>query len=40
MEQVSFNFARIDFEYRLQKPDGTLSSPVKAGWDVEKNKQV
>lgn len=38
MEQVSFNFSRIDFEYRAQKPDGTLDSPIKAGWDVEKNK--
>ena len=40
MEQVSFNFARIDFEYRLQKPDGTLAPPVKAGWDVKKNQKV
>jgi type VI secretion system secreted protein Hcp len=40
MDQVSFNFARIDFEYRAQKPDGSLSGPVKAGWDVKKNQQV
>ena len=38
MDQVSFNFARIDFEYRSEKPDGTLASPVRAGWDVKKNK--
>jgi type VI secretion system secreted protein Hcp len=40
MDQVSFNFARIDVEYRLEKPDGTLASPVKAGWDIKQNKQV
>jgi type VI secretion system secreted protein Hcp len=40
MDQVSFNFARVDLEYRLQKPDGSLDSPIKAGWDVKKNKQV
>jgi type VI secretion system secreted protein Hcp len=36
MEQVSFNFARIDLEYRAQKPDGTPAPPVKVGWDVKK----
>lgn len=40
MEQVSFNFARIDVEYREQKPDGTLASPIRAGWDVLKSKQT
>ena len=38
MEQVSFNFSRIDFDYRAQKPDGALTAPIKAGWDVKKNK--
>jgi type VI secretion system secreted protein Hcp len=38
MDQVSFDFSRIDFEYRAQKPDGTLGGPIKAGWDVEKGK--
>lgn len=39
MDQVSFDFSRIDFEYRAQKPDGTLASPIKAGWDVKKKKK-
>lgn len=39
-EQISFNFARIDVEYRPQKPDGSLDAPVKAGWDVKANKPV
>jgi type VI secretion system secreted protein Hcp len=38
MDQVSFDFSRIDFEYRAQKPDGTLAGPIKAGWDVKKKK--
>jgi type VI secretion system secreted protein Hcp len=40
MEQVSFNFSRIDFEYRAQKPDGTLADPISAGWDVKQNKPI
>jgi len=40
MDEVSFNFASIDFEYREQKPDGTLASPVRAGWDLLKSKQT
>lgn len=39
-EQVSFNFSRIDFEYRAQKPDGTLAAAVKAGWDVKIARQA
>lgn len=38
MEQVSFNFSRIDLEYRAQKADGTLADPIKAGWDVKQSK--
>lgn len=39
-DQVSFNFAKIEVEYRPQKPDGSLDAPIKAGWDVKKNKKV
>jgi type VI secretion system secreted protein Hcp len=40
MDQVSFNFARLDYEYRPQNPDGSLGPPVKSGWDVKKGKPV
>jgi type VI secretion system secreted protein Hcp len=40
IDQVSFNFAKIEMEYRPQKPDGTLDQGVKAGWDVKANKPV
>jgi type VI secretion system secreted protein Hcp len=40
MDQVSFNFGRVDIEYRLQKPDGSPGGVVKAGWDVKQSKKV
>jgi type VI secretion system secreted protein Hcp len=35
MEQFSLNFAKIEFEYKPQKPDGSLDAPVKAGYDLK-----
>jgi type VI secretion system secreted protein Hcp len=40
MDQVAFNFSRIQLEYRPQKPDGSLDTPVKAGWDVKQNVKI
>jgi type VI secretion system secreted protein Hcp len=39
MDQVSLNFAKIKVEYRAQKADGSLDTPISAGWDVKTNKQ-
>jgi type VI secretion system secreted protein Hcp len=39
-DQVSFNFSRVEIEYRPQKADGSPDTPVKAGWDVKANKKV
>jgi type VI secretion system secreted protein Hcp len=39
-DHVSFNFGRIEVEYRPQKPDGSLDAAVKTGWDVKQNKPV
>jgi type VI secretion system secreted protein Hcp len=39
-DQVSLNFAKIEFDYKAQKADGSLDSPVKAGWDLKKNLKV
>lgn len=39
-DQVSFNFTKIEVEYFPQKPDGTLDSAVKAGYDLKKNEKV
>lgn len=38
LDQISFSFGKIEYEYRPQKPDGTLAPAVKAGWDVKGNK--
>lgn len=39
-DQISLNFAKIEFEYKEQKPDGTLGGAVKAGYDLKQNKAV
>jgi type VI secretion system secreted protein Hcp len=40
VDQVSLHFAKIEVEYRPQKPDGSPDAPVKAGWDVANNRPV
>ena len=40
MDSFSLNFAKIEFEYKPQKPDGTLDSPIKTGYDLKKNEKV
>ncbi len=39
-DQVSLNYAKIEFEYKEQKPDGSLGGAVKAGYDLKANKKV
>ena len=39
-DHVSFNFGRIDFEFRPQKADGTLDTPIHGGWDLKTAKEV
>ena len=39
-DQISINFSKIEFEYKEQKPDGSLGGAVKAGWNVKENKKV
>lgn len=39
-EQLSLNFSKIEYEYRPQKPDGSMDSPVKVGYDIKANKKV
>lgn len=39
-DQISLNFAKIEFEYKEQKADGTLGGAVKAGYDLKTNKAV
>ncbi len=37
-DEVSLNFARIEFSFAAQRADGTLAAPVRAGWDLATNK--
>lgn len=39
-DQVSLNFAKLEFEYKPQKQDGSLDAPVKTGYDIKANKRV
>jgi type VI secretion system secreted protein Hcp len=37
-DSVSFNFAKLEVEYKRQKADGTLASPLEFGYDLKANK--
>jgi type VI secretion system secreted protein Hcp len=39
-DQFSLNFAKIEYEYRPQKADGSLDAPVKVGYDLKASKKV
>jgi type VI secretion system secreted protein Hcp len=39
-DTFTLNFARFKFEYKRQRPDGTLEAPITMGWDVKQNKQL
>ena len=39
-DHASLKFSKIELEYSPVKPDGTLGTPVKAGWDSKTNKPV
>jgi type VI secretion system secreted protein Hcp len=40
VDQISFNFSKVEVEYKEQKPDGSLGGAVKAGYDVKAQKSV
>lgn len=40
MDQISLNFAKIEYEYKPQKADGTLDAPIQVGYDLKANKKV
>jgi len=37
-DQISINFSKIEFDYKEQKPDGTLGGNTHGGWNVKENK--
>src|SRR5262245_51716010 len=40
LERISLNFSKIVYEYKEQKPDGSLGAAHKAGWDQKVNQKV
>ena len=36
MDQISLNYAKIEYQYHEQQADGTLGGPIKAGYDLKK----
>ncbi|MCV0396007.1 MAG: type VI secretion system tube protein Hcp [Rhizobiaceae bacterium] len=40
MDQVSFNFAKVEFGHKAQKEDGSLDSEVKHGYDLKQSAKV
>ncbi len=38
IDEFAMNYAKIEFSYRAQKPDGTLEQPVVASWDLRQNR--
>ncbi|MGV6849079.1 MAG: Hcp family type VI secretion system effector [Marinibacterium sp.] len=40
VDQISFNYAKVEFEYKPQKKDGTLDAAVKTGYDLQANLKV
>jgi type VI secretion system secreted protein Hcp len=40
VDEVSLRFARIQIDYRPQKPNGSLGSAIHGGWDVKQNKEI
>jgi type VI secretion system secreted protein Hcp len=40
VDQISLNFSKIEYEYKEQKPDGTLGGTTKAGYDMKHQKIV
>jgi type VI secretion system secreted protein Hcp len=38
LDQISLNFTKAEFEYKEQKPDGTLGGAIKKGYDIKQQK--
>jgi type VI secretion system secreted protein Hcp len=40
IDHISLNYAKIEYEYKAQKADGTLDGAIQAGWDLKQNAKV
>ena len=39
-DQISLNYAKIEYEYKAQKPDGNLDGAIKAGYDLKQMQPI
>ena len=39
-DAFSLNFVKLSYDYKPQKADGSLDTPVHAGWDLTKNVKI
>jgi type VI secretion system secreted protein Hcp len=40
LDNIALNFTKIEYEYKEQKPDGSLGGAVKAGYDLKAQKKL
>ncbi|MGI8855759.1 MAG: Hcp family type VI secretion system effector [Thermomicrobiales bacterium] len=40
VDEFSLNFSKIEVSYQPQNPDGSLGTPVRAGWDLATQKKA
>ena len=40
VDQISFNYTKIEFAYKPQEKDGSLGTAMTAGYDLKANKKV
>ncbi|HEX9278619.1 MAG TPA: type VI secretion system tube protein Hcp [Casimicrobiaceae bacterium] len=40
IDEVTLDFSRIRWEYRVQRPDGAIGTTMTGGWDVAANKKL
>ncbi len=40
VESFSLTYGKIEFSYSAQKPDGSLDTPIKSGWDLVNNRAL
>jgi type VI secretion system secreted protein Hcp len=39
-ESFSLNYSKLEIDYKLQKPDGSLGPSTKKGWDLKANVKI
>lgn len=40
LDRITLAYGKMEYEYRPQKPDGSLDAPIKVGWDLKANGRI